>query len=103
MSKEDYILANDLWKKNEEYKPQYNSKSTIYSAMTNNLSDYEKELPIVHQTVGDYDYTAINRGHENYKLINERRSGIPQGRPRDIVDDVLIEMFGPYYEEDYYD
>lgn len=99
MSEDNRRYANRLWNNNVGIKPEFNSTSSVLSMFTNTLSSDEKEEPIVRGFLGDYLYTGINRGYEDYKIISEERIERPAGRPKGVVDDVLSSIFGWDWED----
>ncbi len=88
---DEYARACDLWRKYPEAKKLSYSKNEILSSFTNNLSDDEKERCLVYNAYKNRHYTAINKGHETYKIIKETR--IP-GVFDDWLDEILSEVVG---------
>ncbi|MEG0109236.1 MAG: hypothetical protein RR705_10370 [Lachnospiraceae bacterium] len=90
MSPEERTRAIELWNKYKELPLSQKEKEYIYEELDNNLTIDEKEQSIVHRPIGDHRYTAINKGHNQYKII--QKEAIEQ--TDDIVNEVLTEMFG---------
>lgn len=71
MPKDEYARAKDLWQKNRELLLPGREKEYIYGELDNNLSTEERESCIVRRAIGNYYYTAINMGHNQYKIISK--------------------------------
>ena len=71
MPKDEYARAKTLWQKNKELPLPGREKEYIYEELDNNLTIEEKESCIVRRAIGNYYYTAINMGHNQYKIINK--------------------------------
>lgn len=95
MSNEEYMLAKSMWNEYDEIDIPQSEKERIYEELDNNLTVEEKESALVHRPIGNYYYSAINKGHNQYKIID--MSLIE--KPKDIVEEVLTEMFGEGWEK----
>ena len=96
MPPEEYARAVDLWRKVKEYPGlSGQEKEMVYEEFDNNLTAEEKESAIVSRPIGNYWYYAVNKGHNQYKIYEKR----PIEPAKDIVDEVLSEMFGPNWRE----
>lgn len=96
MSPDEYARAVDLWNSVEEVEGlSQREKEYVYEEFDNNLTPEEKESAVVCRPIGDFWYHAVNKGHNQYKIYS-KRSIQPA---RDIVDEVLTEMFGTNWEE----
>ena len=71
MPKDEYARAKTLWQKNRELPLPGREKEYIYEELDNNLTIEERESCIVRRAIGNYYYTAINMGHNQYKIINK--------------------------------
>lgn len=69
MPSDEYARAKELWRKNQELILPSKEKEHVYEELDNNLTIEEKEQCIVRRPVGNYWYTAINKGHNQYKII----------------------------------
>lgn len=96
MTPKEYARAVELWRQVEEvpYMSQ-SEKEYVYEEFDNNLTLEEKENAIVSRPIGNYWYYAINKGHNQYKIYEKR----PIEPAKDIVDEVLTEMFGANWKE----
>lgn len=90
MSEDEYALAKETWTRYNEVEMPQHEREHIYEEFDNNLTAEEKSLAIVRRPIGDYHYTAINKGHNQYKIIDRRLIE----EPEDVVNSVLTEMFG---------
>ena len=45
----------------------------VISELNTHMSDEEKERSIVTKPIGDYYYTVINQGFDDYLIIGKRR------------------------------
>ena len=50
---------------------------------------------IIQQAIGDYYYSAVNKGHNQYKIYKKE----PIEPYDDIVDEVLSEMYGKEWKK----
>lgn len=91
MPPDEYYRAKNLWTSSVEVDMPQREKERIYEELDNNLTDDEKESAIVTIDNANHRYTAINMGHNQYKIIHRELID----KPVDIVDEVLTEMFGP--------
>lgn len=91
MSSSEYARAKDLWQKNQELILPGKEREHIYEELDNNLSMEEKEQCIVRRCIGNYRYTAINKGHNQYKIISKEPILETTGDTNidSILDDVL--------------
>lgn len=97
MPPSEIALAKKMNSKLKEVELPYKiTKNHVNSIFENNLSDEAKSLALVSETDSNYRYDAINLGHGNYKVYNWDHL---ERKPRDVVDAVMLEMFGPGYEE----
>lgn len=90
MTAEEYAIAKELWSKFKEVEMSQKEKEHVYEEFDNNLTVEEKENSLVHKTIGDYNYYAVNKGHNQYKIYKK----VPIEPYADVVDEVLSEMFG---------
>ncbi|MDD3185921.1 MAG: hypothetical protein PHT76_11550 [Anaerostipes sp.] len=95
MPPEELQRAINLWERYDEVPMTGNEKERIYEELDNNLSTEEKESSIVTRSIGNNRYTAINKGHNRYKIIQM----VPIDKSDDVVDEVLTEMFGSNWKE----
>lgn len=96
MDPAEYAKAVELWKKVEDVPGMsQGEKEHIYEEFDNNLTLEEKGSAIVSRPIGNYWYYAVNKGHNQYKIYEKR----PIEPARDIVDEVLTEMFGENWKE----
>lgn len=94
MSQEEYIRACDLWNKTPEFPGLSRSeKEWVYENFDNNLSDEEKTFAIVSRPFDNYHYTAIHKGHNQYKIIDRERVEPPRNWEEQL-DDILTEVVG---------
>lgn len=84
MPKDEYARAKKLWQKNIELSLPGREKEHIYEELDNNLTTEERESCIVRRAIGEYYYTAINMGHNQYKIINKE--------PIEDIDAILDEV-----------
>lgn len=63
----------------------------MYEEFDNNLSAEEKEQCIVRRPIGNYQYTAINMGHNQYKIIS--KEPILETTGDFNIDSILDEVF----------
>lgn len=77
MSPDEYARACDLWRNTPEFPGLSNSeKEWVYENFDNNLTADEKSYAIVSRRFDNHEYTAINKGHNQYKIIlRERKEG----------------------------
>lgn len=94
LSKEAYVRSCDLWQKLDEFPGLTGKeKERVYEELDNNLSDFEKGLSIVKKHIDNYLYTAINKGHNQYKIIDRNRIEPPKTWD-EWYDDIFTEVFG---------
>jgi len=91
MSPEEYARAVELWKRYPEVKGLTAAeKEHVYEELDNNLTAEEKSLCLVRRPIGDYWYKAINKGHNQYKIIDKT----PIDPYEDIMDEIYSEAVG---------
>lgn len=95
MPPEEYERAVELWERYKEVDIPQAEKERIYEEFDNNLSDEERKQALVNRPIGNHYYTAVHKGHNQYKIIDKSLIY----KPKDIVDEVLTEMFGEGWEE----
>lgn len=88
----EYKRAVSAWNEYDELDIPRSEKEHVYEELDRWLSPEEKELAIVRRPIDRYNYTAINKGHNQYKIISRKLIDPP--KTDDIVDEVLSEMFG---------
>lgn len=91
---EEYSRACDLWRKCRELNIPQREKEHVYEEFDYNLTDDEKERCLVYGEVNNYWYTAINKGHNQYKIINKKviyNDG--------SEDAILTEVIGPDWRD----
>lgn len=90
----EYARACDLWRKIPEYPGLSKSeKERVYENFDNNLSDEEKQFAVVARTFDNYTYTAVHKGHNEYKIIDRERIDLPRNWD-ELLDDILSEVVG---------
>ncbi len=90
MDKDEYTHALEAWGRLKELDLPQAERERVYEAFDNNLSIEEKQSALVRIAIGDYYYSAVNRGHNLYKIYRKE----PIEPYTDIVDEVLSEMYG---------
>ncbi len=90
MSTDEYTLAKAMWKEYDEVVLDSVEKEHVYEELDNNLSAEEKASALVRRPIGDYYYTAINKGHNQYKII--KKESIDGGTGDSLIDEVLDEV-----------
>ena len=70
----------------------------MYEELDNILSTEEKELSVVSRAIDNYRYTAIHKGHNEYKIIDRERIG-RKFPVEPIIAEVLSEVIGPDWED----
>lgn len=94
MEPAEYNLACSLWNKYREAGGlSIKEKEYVYEELDNNLTADEKTYAIVSRRIDDVLYTAINKGHNQYKIIKKQRLG---GRSTwdEMLDDILTAVVG---------
>ena len=91
MTIDEYKHACDLWRKHREIDYWPDPKSRVLSSFTNNLSSDEKENSIVNIDYNNHHYTAINKGYEQYKVIDATRI---KGVYSSLTDYVMSKVIG---------
>lgn len=95
MPPEEFEKAVELWNQYEEIDIPQGEKERIYEEFDNNLSDEERKMALINRPIGNYYYTAVQKGHNQYRIIDKSLID----KPKDIVDEVLTEMFGEGWEK----
>lgn len=91
MPMEEYVLACEYWKERPELQKLPDPKNKILSSFTNDLTAEEKESSIVRNEYNNHMYVTINKGNEQYKIIDCKRiPGVYDG----WLDEVLSEVVG---------
>lgn len=99
MSNEDYAYACELWAKHREaYGLTVREKEYVYEEFDNNLTQDEKTFPIVSKRINNTIYTAINKGHNQYKIIIKH---VVEGKmtPEELQNEVLSETVGRFWRD----
>ena len=68
---------------------------SITEEFDNNLTAEEKSQAVVQRSIGNYTYTAVQLGHNQYKIYKK----VPIEKRVNVVDDVLSEMFGENWRD----
>ena len=84
MSTEEYVRASELWKQVDELELTQREKEYVYEELDNNLTTEERESAIVSRAIGSYRYSAVNKGHNQYKIYRKE--------PIELIDSVLDEV-----------
>lgn len=84
MSTEECARAKELWKQVDELKLAQQEKEYVYEELDNNLTVEERESAIVRRSIGNYIYTAVNKGHNQYKIY--------QKEAIEPIDEILDEV-----------
>lgn len=84
----EYNRASELWKRIKELPLSRSEKEAVYENFDNNLTTEEKKCAVVNDEYKDHEYVAINRGHNDYKIIKK----IP-------IDEVNIHEANNYLDE----
>ena len=84
MPKDEYVRAVELWKRIEELDLPQSEKEYVYEELDNNLTTEERESAIVSRAIGNYRYSAVNKGHNEYKIYRKE--------PINLIDSVLDEV-----------
>ena len=90
--------AKRLWKAVQEIEYKNNSKEVLISEFDYWLTAEEKSKSIVSHVYGNYEYTAVNGGHGNYKFFKERYIR-GTGTREEWMDEVLSEVIGDDWEK----
>lgn len=90
MDPDEYARAKSLWYSVDEIDIPQSEKEHIFEELDNNLTAEEKSKAIVSRPIDDYYYRAVNLGHNQYKIYAKDAIDMP----KDVVDEVLTEMFG---------
>lgn len=97
MEMEEYIHACELWRKYSEIDYWPDPKNRVLSSFTNNLTADKKERCLVDMDYNNHHYTAINKGNEQYKVINARRiKGAYDGWMDEIMSVVIGDDWRKY-------
>lgn len=95
MPVEEYVEACRRWNEFDEVDIPQSEKEYVYEELDNHLSEAERERHLVERAIGNYRYTALQKGHNQYKIIDKQLID----KPADVVDEVLTEMFGPDWRD----
>lgn len=95
MSTEEYARAVEEWDKVKEIDLPAQEREHIFEEFDNNLTAEEKGSSLVMRPIGDYYYYAVNKGHNEYKIYKKE----PIEQVENVVNEVLAEMFGKDWEE----
>ncbi|MDO4615694.1 MAG: hypothetical protein Q4B15_08705 [Lachnospiraceae bacterium] len=87
MSSAEYTLAKDLWKRYTEIEISRAEKEYVYEELDNNLTVEERGLAVVRRAIGNYYYTAIHKGHNQYKITKKE----PIERGTDSALDAILD------------
>lgn len=87
---DEYLEACRLWDEFDEIDISRGEKEYVYEELDNNLSDLKRQRCIVDSEIGNYKYTAINKGHNQYKIINRELID----KPKDLFDEIFTEVVG---------
>lgn len=90
MPPDERARAIDEWQKHTEIDIPQSEKEHVYEELDNNLTIEEKESAIVSRPIGDHRYIAINKGHNQYKIIE--KEPIIKTTGDTTIDDVLDEV-----------
>lgn len=91
---DEYARACELWQRLSEFPGlSGKEKERVYEELDNNLSDDERTYSIVSRRIDNYLYTAINKGHNQYKIIDRERKE-PPSTWSELLDDILSEVVG---------
>lgn len=94
MPPDEYARACSEWTKCPEFPGLTGrEKEHVYELFDNNLPDKDRTSAIVSKTFDNYLYTAINKGHNQYKIINKKRIGLALNWD-DTLDEILTEVVG---------
>lgn len=85
MSKDDYLFAKRAWEEVEEIRLPKQEYAQVISELNTHLSDEDRTQPLIHKEIGDYRYSAVNLGFNQYKIYKKDR--IDDG----YIDEVLGE------------
>lgn len=84
MPLEEIARAVEEWQKHTEIDIPQSEKKYVYEELDNDLTVEEKERAIVNRSIGNYYYTVINKGHNQYKIIQKE---LIEGGSGDITID----------------
>lgn len=88
MDPEVFAEAIRLWYSNNEFPGLTEAeKEFVYTELDNWLSKRITD-PVVQKVIGDYEYTAICRGHNEYKIIHKKPI------ESSWLDSIMSEIFG---------
>lgn len=95
MDPDEYRRAHSLWKRLKEFLGlSGGEKERIYEELDNNLSSEERKRAVVSKRIDNYLYTAINKGHNEYKIIGKERLE-PARTWEEELSDILDAVIGP--------
>ena len=95
MPPDEYAYAKIMWNKVRELDLPQSEREHIYEELDNNLTREEKESAIVSRPIGNFRYTAVHIGHNQYKIYQKEPI---KGIYDSWFDDVFYEEFGNDYE-----
>ncbi len=75
INKEDfkeYLSAIDNWKNHDQIILPKNEFAHVISELNSNMSDEERTHSVVSKPIGEYIYTFINKGFNDYVIIGKR-------------------------------
>lgn len=85
---------DDLWKSTREFPGlSAREKEYVYEEFDNNLSKEEKAHDIVERRINNYLYTALNKGHNQYKIIDKELQESSSDW-LETLDEILTEVIG---------
>lgn len=87
-----------MWYTIDELEISQSEKEHVYEEIYNNLSTEEKQGAVVRKAIDNHWYTSVHKGHNHYKIYKKELID----KPKDIVDEVMMELFG-YNWEQYFD
>lgn len=87
MDPDEYARASELWKCVKEI--HIEDRKHIVEEFDNWLTEDEKKQAIVRKAVDNYWYTAVNKGHNQYKFY--MKTPIEP----DWMDEIMTEVIGP--------
>lgn len=94
MPEDEYWRAKYLWQNTAEIDLPQKEKEYVYEELDNNLTIEEKESCIVTRAIENKVYKAINRGHNQYKIID-----VYMIEPDDITDQIAMQVIQEMKDE----
>ena len=67
----EYVIAKRMWQQYDAVDMPAAEREHVFEELDNNLTTEERESAVVHRPIGNYTYTAINMGHNTYKIIRK--------------------------------